>query len=135
MVGIVVLGTHMNYLTVRPNVSSIRIKFAVSRQHPLCYRHYFVHQLFAVFFSTHRINERDPWSLSAHARAVLDLRRPRLDQLLHPRDELLHRLLTFVAFAAGAYADFVLRGFLVADHDDKRHLLHGVFADLGVHLF
>src|SRR5580658_1944760 len=37
-------------------------------------------------------------------------------------------------FAAGAYVYFAGLGFFVSDYQEERDFLHGVFADLGVHL-
>ena len=50
------------------------------------------------------------------------------------RHKILQRGAALVALAAGAHADAVVPGFLVAQDEDERHLLQSEVADLGVHL-
>ena len=52
--------------------------------------------------------------------------------LLH---ELRRRHVFRLLFAASADVDLAGLGFFVADHQQEWHLLHGMLADLGVHLF
>ena len=58
-----------------------------------------------------------------------------LDQPLHPLDERLRLHRAFgLLLAADAHVDLAGFHLLVADDELERHLLHGVLADLGVHL-
>src|SRR5271157_3104943 len=65
----------------------------------------------------------------------LERRRFRLNQPLHPLHERLHLHRSFrLVLAADAHVDFARLHLAVAENELERHLLHGMFADLGVHL-
>src|ERR1700674_4796537 len=57
------------------------------------------------------------------------------DQLLNLLRELRRAHVFRLLFPARANVHFVRFGFFVSDHQQKRHFLHRVFADLRVHLF
>src|SRR5437899_3399439 len=57
------------------------------------------------------------------------------DQLLDLLHELRRPHVFRLFFPAGADVNLVSLGFLVADYQQKRNLLHGMFADFCVHLF
>src|SRR5271157_1793513 len=65
----------------------------------------------------------------------LERRRFRLNQPLHPLHERLHLHRSFgLVLAADPHVDFARLHLAVAQHELEWHLLHGMFADFGVHL-
>src|ERR1700678_321439 len=57
------------------------------------------------------------------------------NQLLNLRQKLRRSHVLGLFFPTRAHVHFSRLGFFIPDHQEKRNLLHGMFADLGIHFF